>query len=612
MLKRKRSEGHSIDEETAPSVESGRRFDAYIRGWMRDAVEPTARPPSALLPLTPVTSLLANPRGEAMQWTAASTAVDDGRGCQSKVFKAPQSNCYGTAVVYDAFMLNHVSPDASDFERPARLERTIDHLSAIGLLQCCRRLPAYVAKTKDLRRVHTRELIDCVDQLEFFLGLRSEKSSVIGQDLFASEHTSRAARMAAGCVIEAAKAVSRGEVRNAFALIRPPGHHAAAGSSSGFCLYNNIAIAARAAQEELVSQRVASRKSDPMPRIIILDWDVHHCDGTESIFYDDSSVLVISIHQYGSGCGHILRKTASLYNEHQPSDIQPTEDISIDDLAALLPDTDDNRPNLAPESTQFPSVVVAEAHMPSAEKRQRQTVDYNKLAATLDEKDDANFAALFGIRLSNDTSSTSSSPQSSAASREGRSDERQAARYAGDTVGLSVDDSAAAKEEDPFYPGTGHLHSVGGDGDPAAQGRNINIPWPTHGMGDLEYLEIIRELVLPVAEEFAPDLFMISSGFDSARGDLLGSMNLTASGYYAMTKLLAERFPRLVVALEGGYNVKNVALCSEAVMRALLEASADPAAEQLPRSRMLWSQTAHLISAVRETHAPFWSCFSTS
>ena len=89
----------------------------------------------------------------------------------------------------------------------------------------------------------------------------------------------------AGCVITACEAVLGGEARNGFALARPPGHHATASVSMGFCLINNVAIAARVLQER------------GMERVLVIDWDVHHGNGTQDIFYDDASVYYLSTHQ---------------------------------------------------------------------------------------------------------------------------------------------------------------------------------------------------------------------------------------------------------------------------------------------------------------------------
>ncbi len=114
-----------------------------------------------------------------------------------------------------------------------------------------------------------------------------EDATWLDYDTICTETTWEAARLAAGTAIEAA-------LRGAFALVRPPGHHALADRGMGFCIFNNVAIAARAAQERLGLERVA-----------IVDFDVHHGNGTQAIFAEDDSVLFVSLHQWpfypGSG-----------------------------------------------------------------------------------------------------------------------------------------------------------------------------------------------------------------------------------------------------------------------------------------------------------------------
>jgi acetoin utilization deacetylase AcuC-like enzyme len=131
---------------------------------------------------------------------------------------------------------------------------------------------APAAMVDDLLRVHTAAYVERLRAIDGPL--------LLDVNTVASETSFEACLLAAGASIEAA-------VSGGFALVRPPGHHAVAGSQSGFCLVNNVAIAARAAQERLGIERVA-----------IVDFDVHHGDGTQAIFRGDASVLCASIHQY--------------------------------------------------------------------------------------------------------------------------------------------------------------------------------------------------------------------------------------------------------------------------------------------------------------------------
>jgi acetoin utilization deacetylase AcuC-like enzyme len=106
-------------------------------------------------------------------------------------------------------------------------------------------------------------------------------------DTYVSPRSFEAALMAAGGVIRAAEGVLSGEIANAFALVRPPGHHATPGRAMGFCLFNNVALAARAALTE-----------DGIERVFIADFDVHHGNGTQDVFADDPHVFYFSTHQY--------------------------------------------------------------------------------------------------------------------------------------------------------------------------------------------------------------------------------------------------------------------------------------------------------------------------
>jgi acetoin utilization deacetylase AcuC-like enzyme len=229
------------------------------------------------------------------------------------------------------------------------------------------------AAREQVERCHSSEHVDLVQ------GLR--EPTWLDGDTIASETSYEAAMLAAGASIAAAEC--RG-----FALVRPPGHHALPSRAMGFCIFDNVAIAARHAQAELGLERVA-----------IVDWDVHHGNGTEAIFQDDPSVLFVSMHQW------------------------------------------------------------------------------------------------------------------------------------------------------PFYPGTGG---------PDDQGETtLNIPLSA-GSGDEEYHRAFDHLVEPAVRAFAPDLVLVSAGFDAHEEDPLASMRVTEDGFRELARRSAALAPRFAAVLEGGYNLRTL------------------------------------------------------
>jgi acetoin utilization deacetylase AcuC-like enzyme len=185
-----------------------------------------------------------------------------------------------TGLVTDPAMRLH-DTGAGHPEQTARYSAVMDRLELTGLLDVLTGIRARPATEDEIALVHTRSYISLVKD-----EVRQHCEQLSTGDTVISEHSLDAALMAAGCAVAAVDSVFSGEVNNAFCVVRPPGHHASADRGMGFCLFNNVAVAARYAQQKFGAERVA-----------IVDWDVHHGNGTQDIFYEDGSVLFFSTHQ---------------------------------------------------------------------------------------------------------------------------------------------------------------------------------------------------------------------------------------------------------------------------------------------------------------------------
>lgn len=257
--------------------------------------------------------------------------------------------------------------------------------------------------TRDqLARVHTTSFLDDI------FALRNQNAWLDVDTTAVSPGSIEAAEVAAGTAIAAVEAVVNGQSQSTFAVVRPPGHHAEPARARGFCLFNNVAVAAAHAQAELGCERV-----------LIVDWDAHHGNGTQDIFWADPDVMFFDLHRAS-----------------------------------------------------------------------------------------------------------------------------------------------------PFYPGSGALTDIGAG---RGEGATINVPMPG-GAGDVAYLKALREILVPAADYFKPDLVLVSAGFDAHWFDL--ALNVSYEGFAAMTGIVQQIADthcngRLAMVLEGGYNTESLSRGVHSILRVL-------------------------------------------
>ncbi len=166
-------------------------------------------------------------------------------------------------------------------EQPARIKAVLNALEKAELNQKFRKVEARECKNEDILRCHTKQYLETVKA-----DLAKGSSSLSTGDTVLSKDSLMVARLAAGGILQAADEVLTGRARNAFCVARPPGHHATPDKGMGFCIFNHIAIAARYAQEK-----------HKVGKVLIVDWDVHHGNGTQDVFYEDETVFFFSTHQ---------------------------------------------------------------------------------------------------------------------------------------------------------------------------------------------------------------------------------------------------------------------------------------------------------------------------
>lgn len=216
-----------------------------------------------------------------------------------------------TGLVYDVRMRYHSKIFTSYFEYidphpedPRRIYRIYKKLAEAGLVldkslsgtedigPLMVKIPIREATADEILEVHTEEHLKFIASTEAMSRDQLLEETEKGDSIYVNNDSFLLAKLSCGGLIEACKAVVEGRVKNSLAIVRPPGHHAEPDTPGGFCLFSNVAVAAK---------NILKFYPDSVRRIVILDWDIHHGNGTQRAFYDDPAVLYISLHRYENG-----------------------------------------------------------------------------------------------------------------------------------------------------------------------------------------------------------------------------------------------------------------------------------------------------------------------
>jgi acetoin utilization deacetylase AcuC-like enzyme len=197
-----------------------------------------------------------------------------------------------TGLLFDDVYFRHLSGNIGHPERPERLTAIRNALQRTGLFQSLHHIQPRRATEAELALAHSRPYVALVHRE--LSGLRQPSELSTG-DTLVSADSLEVAKLATGGVLEAIDTVIARKIKSAFCAVRPPGHHATSDRGMGFCIFNNVAIAARYVQ-----------RTHGLNHVLIVDWDYHHGNGTQDIFYEDDSVFYFSTHHLGAypGTGH--------------------------------------------------------------------------------------------------------------------------------------------------------------------------------------------------------------------------------------------------------------------------------------------------------------------
>ena len=227
--------------------------------------------------------------------------------CMPKIHYSPRK----TGLCYDVRMRYHAKIFTSYFEYidphpedPRRIYRIYKILAENGLINdptlsgvddlgdLMLKIPVRAATSEEILEVHTKEHLEFIESTEKMSREELLKETEKGDSVYFNNDSYASARLPCGGAIEACKAVVEGRVKNSLAVVRPPGHHAEPQAAGGFCLFSNVAVAAK---------NILKNYPESVRRIMILDWDIHHGNGTQKSFYQDDQVLYVSLHRFEMG-----------------------------------------------------------------------------------------------------------------------------------------------------------------------------------------------------------------------------------------------------------------------------------------------------------------------
>ncbi|KAM4696470.1 protein deacetylase HDAC6 [Rhinophrynus dorsalis] len=211
---------------------------------------------------------------------------------QEVMRKVPEQR---TGLVYDEQMMEHYNMwDSYHPEVPQRISQILKRHKEMGLLDRCQRISHRLATEKELQMCHS---LSYIKNIEASAHMKPRDLHRLGSEydsIYVNSKSYNSACLAAGSTFNVVEAVLKGKIQNGVCIVRPPGHHAEPDAACGFCFFNTVGLAARYAQS-------LQSPSQPPLRVMILDWDVHHGNGTQHIFQDDASVLYMSLHRYDDG-----------------------------------------------------------------------------------------------------------------------------------------------------------------------------------------------------------------------------------------------------------------------------------------------------------------------